>query len=144
MLSYTYSRSENNIGDQWRPYIYDAPHDVNILAIYDVLNRGKKKHTLSLNVGYKTGLPYILSNETYPNCEIDSYYRHAHTMVYYPKYANTRLTDFFRADINYSMEKKLPKGSRIWQISILNASAHNNPYVIYKTRTNYRAMTLIP
>ena len=144
MMSYAFTRSENNIGDMWRPYIYDTPHDINFLAMYDVLKRTNKKHTLSLNIGYKTGIPYMLSNETYPNTDNESYYNNGTVVVDYPKYANLRLTDYFRIDINYSMEKKLKKGSRIWQISLLNGTAHNNPYVVYRTKDKYRAMTLIP
>ena len=154
MASYTYCNSQNNIGDMWRPYIYDTPHDINLLFMYDVLKRTNKKHTLSLNIGYKTGIPYVLSNEIYPDTDNELHDRYngsssipesyGSVVVNYPKYANSRLTDYFRVDINYSMEKKLKRGSRIWQISLLNASAHNNPYMIYKDKDKYRAMTLIP
>lgn len=44
-------------------------------------------------------------------------------IIAYPKYPNMRLRDFFRVDLSYTMEKKLKRGSRVWQFSVLNATA---------------------
>ena len=142
MASYTYSKSIHHIDNQSVDFMYDTPHDVNILASYEVLRRGAKVHTFSTNINYKTGLPYILSNEKYPmNDPFEHWFGN---LVNYPIYANTRLTNFFRVDLNYSMEKKLKNGSRIWQISLLNATAHRNPYLIYYKDGGYKAFQLIP
>lgn len=143
MASYTYSKSENEVDGRRIPFIFDTPHDVNLLAMYNVLKRPNRNHTLSLNISYKTGLPYALSNESYKDISNADYWQDQ-TITNFPKYPNTRLTDFFRADISYSMEKKMRNGTRTWQISLLNASGYNNPYVVYKTGEKYKAMTLIP
>lgn len=143
MLSYTYSKSENMVGDSKSPFIFDTPHNLNLLTMYDVFKRGSRKHTLSMNIGYRTGLPYALSNENYKTSEdVDEWTDQ--DVTNYPKYPNTRLTDFFRADINYSMERKMKRGTRVWQISLLNATGHNNPYIVFKQRQQYKGYTLIP
>lgn len=61
----------------------------------------------------------------------DSFTSWYDNMIAYPLYPNGRLTNFFRLDVNYTMEKKLKRGSRTWQLSLLNATAHKNPYVVY-------------
>ncbi len=129
MGSYTYSKSVHHIDGETVDFIFDTPHNLNIFASYEVMKRGARKHTLSANINYKTGLPYIVSNTGYPMqsppSEWDS------NLIDYPIYANSRLVNFFRVDLNYTMEKKLKRGSRVWQISLLNATAHRNPYVVY-------------
>lgn len=143
MASYTYSKSENKVDGKRIPFIFDTPHDLNLLAMYNVLKRPNRTHTLSLNVSYKTGLPYALSNESYKDAGDREYWRDQ-TITNFPKYPNTRLNDYFRSDINYSMEKKMRKGTRTWQISLLNATGYNNPYIVYKTDEKYKAQTIIP
>lgn len=62
-----------------------------------------------------------------------------------PKYPNIRLSNYFRLDLNFTSEKKLLNGRRVWQFSILNATAQQNPYTVYKTNdNNYKAFVLIP
>lgn len=143
IASYSYSKSENEVDGKRIPFIFDTPHNLNLLAMYNVLKRTGRNHTLSLNVSYKTGLPYALSNESYKDTSDEEYWQDQ-TITNFPKYPNTRLTDFFRVDINYSMEKKMRNGTRTWQISLLNATGHNNPYVVYKTNEKYKAQTIIP
>jgi hypothetical protein len=64
---------------------------------------------------------------------------------YIPPYPNMRIKDYFRADLNFIMEKKVKKGSRSWQFSCLNVTGHQNPYVIYRTsKGQYKAFLLIP
>ena len=66
-------------------------------------------------------------------------------MKYIPQEPNTRLKDYFRIDLNYTMEKKLKHGSRIWQFSLLNVTGHKNPYSIYRNNSGqYKAFVLIP
>lgn len=143
IASYTYSKSSNKVGWARIPFIFDTPHDLNLLAMYNVLKRSNRTHTLSLNVSYKTGLPYALSNESYKDSSDEEYWQHQ-TITNFPKYPNTCLNDYFRTDINYSMEKKMRKGTRTWQISLLNATGYNNPYIVYKTGDKYKAQTIIP
>ena len=154
MLSYAYSRSENKVDGRVIPFIFDTPHDLNVLAMYDVLKRPGKKHTFSVNIGYKTGRPHTLSSEEYKYFDYDYIYNkgdgqynsndYDNSLTNYPKYPNSRLTDYFRVDINYSMEKQKKNGTRTWQISILNATAHNNPNIIFIDDEKYKGYTLIP
>ncbi|MDR0572795.1 MAG: cobalamin receptor, partial [Tannerella sp.] len=57
---------------------------------------------------------------------------------------NTRIKDFFRTDLNFTMEKMMKKGSRSWQFSLLNATGHENPYNVYRKEGRYKAFVLIP
>jgi hypothetical protein len=65
-------------------------------------------------------------------------------LYYVPFEPNTRLNNYFRWDVNFTMEKKTKKGIRTWQFSILNMTAHKNPYSIYLTEDGYKAFQLIP
>jgi hypothetical protein len=42
------------------------------------------------------------------------------------------------------MEKKMKKGSRSWQFSLLNVTGHENPYNVYRKDGRYKAFVLIP
>lgn len=143
MASYAYSRSIYDIDDRKVNFMFDTPHNLNILASYETLIQQGRKHTLSMNVGFKTGLPYIMSNEVYPGSDYNSPSGY-NEITNNPAYANKRLNNFFRMDLSYSMEKKLKRGSRVWQISHLNATGHKNPYVVYPTQGGYKALSLIP
>ena len=142
MAAYTYSKSLHNIGGETVNFIYDIPHDINLFSAYETVRTKDKTHTVSININYKSGTPYFLSDEVYdmekPNADWFG------ALTNYPTYANTRLKNYFRVDLNYTMEKKLKRGSRIWQVSILNATAHRNPYLIYKKDNGYKAFQLIP
>jgi hypothetical protein len=47
-------------------------------------------------------------------------------------------------DLNFTSEKQLKRGKKIWQFSLLNATANNNPYNVYRnTKGEYKAL-LIP
>ena len=150
MASYTYSRSKYHVGDKTFDFIYDTPHNLNVFTSYETLIKGTKTHTLSLNTNFKTGRPYYITSTIVPmNGAFSPWYEN---LLNYPLYPNGRLTNFFRLDINYTMEKKLKRGSRVWQLSLLNATAHKNPYVVYYKNEGYgeqieykpTALTLIP
>ena len=103
-----------------------------------------------MNLQYKTGYPYAVSNVSYPSIGlpmIPNGYPDINTSIvkYIPQEPNTRLKDYFRIDLNYTMEKKLKHGSRIWQFSLLNVTGHKNPYSIYRNNSGqYKAFVLIP
>jgi hypothetical protein len=81
-----------------------------------------------------------------PSYENGYVYKGISSLNYIPKSPNTRLPDYFRVDINFTMEKKLKKGgSNTWQFSLLNATGHINPYSVYSGRDGrYKAFLLIP
>lgn len=152
MGSYTYSSSHHFVDNQKIVFMFDTPHNLNLFGSYETVRKKGKKHTLSMNINYKNGLPYILANEAYPIDDpfVDGFYGDYWFRTIYnnPLYSNKRLNNFFRMDINYTMEKKMKRGSRIWQISILNATGYKNPYLVYPdsrfASSEYKAMTLIP
>ncbi len=144
MASYAYSRSIYDINGRKVNFMFDTPHNFNVLTSYETLTQVGRKHTLSMNIGFKTGLPYILSNEVYPSADNNIYTGWHDDITNNPQYPNKRLNNFFRMDLNYTMEKKLKHGSRVWQISLLNATGHKNPYIVYPTKGGYKAMSLIP
>ena len=134
--AYTYSRSMRTIDGSTFPFTYDTPHNINLFGTYTTLRTDKKNHTLSLNVHYRSGLPYVLSEGTYAIGEL--------FLEDNPLFPNTRLKSFFRSDISYSMERTKRNGYRVWQFSILNVTNHTNPYLVYKSRDQYKYTTLFP
>jgi hypothetical protein len=55
-----------------------------------------------------------------------------------------RLKNFFRMDLNFMTEKKVKSGKKIWQFSLLNVTAKDNPYNVYRDRNgDYKAFILI-
>ncbi len=127
--SYSYSKSDIIIDDNRRPYAYDTPHSANLLAMYKVKQSESKKHVLSLNLAFKTGRPFSVGNEIYKSAN-SQVINGEFDVIHYSKFSTIRLKDYFRADISYSMEKKLNKGSRIWQFSITNFTNYKNPYIL--------------
>ncbi len=146
--AYTYSRSMRRAEGVTFPYLYDTPHDVNIFASYTTLKRDDRRHTLSLNVGYRTGLPYSIAAASYPGAGAPFPFSPGEEVIYdTPRYPNTRMPDFFRTDLSFIMERQRRSGVRTWQFSILNATNHFNPIMIYpseRSSTGYRAANLIP
>ncbi|MDR0575090.1 MAG: TonB-dependent receptor, partial [Tannerella sp.] len=127
-LSYTLSKSERTFDGRTSPFKYDAPHDVSLFASYVVYKKGPIKNTLSMNMQYRSGLPYYVAEMSYPSMSqigiIPSYTWYEPEINYVPEYPNTRIKDFFRTDLNFTMEKMMKKGSRSWQFSLLNATGH--------------------
>ena len=147
-LSYTLSKSERTFDGRTSPFKYDAPHDISLFASYDIYKKGAYKNTLSMNMQYRSGLPYYVAEMSYPSMPqsgiIPTYTWYEPEINYIPEYPNTRLKDFFRTDINFTMEKKMKKGSRSWQFSLLNVTGHENPYNVYRKDGRYKAFVLIP
>lgn len=137
MTSYTYTHSRRHSDSVTYPFEYDIPHNFNAFASYDVLKRPGRKHTLSLNVAWRTGLPYRLTDTSYPDADGDP-------IVGITPYPTTRMRNYFRTDISYNMERRKRNGVRNWQFSLLNATYHKNPVSIYPRNGRYRATILIP
>lgn len=150
-LSYTLSKSTRTFDQGKYPFKYDSPNDVSAFVSYDVYKKNERKNTLSLNMQYRTGIPYYVSSTNLPGIGLPSYengyiYDGFSSLNYIPKSPNTRLSDYFRVDVNFTMEKKLKKGgNNIWQFSLLNATGHINPYAVYRENSGrYKAFLLIP
>ena len=135
--SYTYTDSRRHSDGVTYPFEYDVPHDFNAFISYDVVKRPGRKHTFSLNVAWRSGLPYRLTNESYPDTD-------GNPIVGISTYPTMRMRNYFRADVSYNMERRKRNGVRNWQFSIINATWHKNPVSIYPYRGSYRATVLIP
>lgn len=150
-LSYTLSKSTRTFDNTTHPFKYDSPNDVSAFISYDVRKKGAMKNTISLNLQYHTGVPYYVSSVDYPSVDLPSYpsgypFYNTSSISYIPKNPNTRLPDYFRTDLNFTIEKQLKKGGHwVWQFSLLNLTGHANPYAVYRQDDGqYKAFLLIP
>lgn len=135
--SYTYTDSRRRSDGVTYPFEYDVPHNFNAFVSYDVVKRPGRKHTFSLNVAWRSGLPYRLTNESYPDTD-------GNPIIGITAYPTMRMRNYFRADVSYNMERRKRNGVRNWQFSIINATWHKNPVSIYPYRGSYKATVLIP
>ncbi len=160
--SYAYSNSTIVVGDIRRDFDYDTPHSANFLMMLRTVEKVNKKHTLSINLTYRTGRPFTLSNEVYEEIimydnELDnsnSGFQSSYSdITNYDPLMTVRLPDYFRADISYSMEKRLRHGSRTWQFSVTNFTNRKNPHFIVPNigfwgeepkANTYKAVSLLP
>ena len=151
-MSYTLSKSRRTFGNVTMPFKYDAPHSISAYGNYVLKKTEKKESSLSINVHYKTGYPYAIPNITYPSpglpAQPPDYYevfKYMFSADYIPDVPNTRLRDYFRIDLNYTIEKQLKRGSRAWQFSLLNATNRSNPYAVYRENDGkYKAIVVMP
>jgi hypothetical protein len=151
-LSYTLSKSTRTFESKTHPFKYDTPNNLSVFTGYEVYRKGAMKNTLSVNAQYHTGIPYYVSSGNYPGMGLPShpsgypYDAGYKTIEFIPKGPNTRLSDYFRADLNFTMEKTLKNDGRwVWQLSFLNVTGHKNPYTVYKNKQDqYKAYLLIP
>lgn len=148
-LSYTLSHSNRQFKGKKYPFKYDAPHDISLFVSYDIYAKGKIRNTLSANTQYRSGIPYYIPEVSYPSMGLPTtngpYSGYLEKSInYIPDYPNIRLKDYFRMDINFTMERQLKHGTSCWQFSLLNATARNNPYAVYRKEGNYKAFVLIP
>ena len=148
--SYTLSKSNRRFSRKTYPFKYDAPHDFSGFAGYKIYKSEKSVNTLSMSVQYKSGYPYYVPEISHPSAGMPTL-SNGYDMLndisfvdFIPNYPNIRLKNYFRTDLNFTMEQKLKHGGRIWQFSILNLTAHQNPYAIYKKDGKYKAFMLIP
>ena len=135
--SYTYTHALRRSERVSYPFEYDIPHQLTLFASCHVLDRPGRRHTLSLNVAWHTGLPFRLTDEVYPDTEGDP-------IAGITTYPTMRMRNYFRTDISYNMERRKRNGVRNWQFSIINATWHNNPVSIYPHCGRYKASVLVP
>ncbi len=140
--SYAYSHSTIDIDGIRRDFDYDTPHSANLLAMYRTVEKVDKTQSLSLNFTYRTGRPFLVGNEVY-DCVTQDYGTTSPTFINYGDITNydplatVRLSDYFRADISYSMTKRLRRGSRTWQFSVTNFTNHINPHFVIPNTNSY-------
>ena len=135
-ISYTLSRTERQVkpvdigeitidgindGD-WYSANWDKPHDVSLVAVYDL----NKRWDFGLNFIYSTGRPI-----TYP----ESRFIYDDKVVpYYAERNSNRVPDTHRLDVSATYTPKKNE-SRKWQsswiFSVYNVYGRRNPYSIY-------------
>ena len=117
-ISYTYSRTYTKVAtinnEEYYPSNYDKPHDLSVVATYDVLPR---LH-VSLNWVYSTGAPRTLPTG-----------RFEYNGVIAPVYAERnalRLPDFHRLDLSATFDlKTVERKGKPWLEQNLNLSIYN-------------------
>lgn len=143
LASYSHIYSKRMYNGTRFDFEYDIPYNLNVYYQHEILRRGNVRHTLSANLNFHAGIPYMMSKEIYPPAN-NGLPEIPPQIPNNPQYANVRLPDYFRLDLNYSMEKKLRNGRRIWQISILNVTNHFNPYMVYIRNGKYMGTSILP
>ena len=136
-VSYTYTNSRRSSEGVSYPFEYDVPHDFNTFLSYDVLKRPGRRHTFTFNMSWRSGLPYRLTNESYPDTN-------GNPIVGITAYPSVRMRNYFRSYISYNMERRKRNGVRNWQFSIINWTWHKNPVCIYPYQGTYKATVLVP
>ena len=148
-LNYTYSRTmrkttgefneeQINRGNYY-PSIYDKPHDLSVVANYNISRRWR----VSGNFVLISGRPVTLPEVTYQYA--------GEKLVYYSDRNKYRMPPYHRFDISITFDenlrkKRMWKGS--WTLSVYNMYGRKNPYSIYYRKTiadpgtDYKAYSL--
>lgn len=128
-ISYTYSKTTRyfdepgNLINKGVPYVapFDKPHDISIVANYDI----SKRMSVGANWVYSTGLPFTLPTGRY---EIDG-----NIIPVYTGRNEYRLPDYHRLDLSYTIKGKEREGRRWrgeWNFSVYNAYARKNVWTL--------------
>lgn len=141
VLSYTQTSSKRIVDGVTFDFMYDTPFDLNLFGRFKTLDRGPRAHYLSANLSWRSGFPYMLSKEIYPTVELNGPQSFVPNNPLHP---NTRLINYFRLDLNYSMEKRLRNGRREWQFSVLNATNYFNPYMVVVKSDRLEGISILP
>lgn len=124
-VSYTLSKSEKKIesinNDQWYNAKFDKPHDLSIVASYELTPR----LSFGGNFVYSTGGPV-----TFPT---GRYTFQGQTIPIYSERNGSRLPDFHRLDLSISMQGKKNPNRRLqteWILGIYNVYNRKNAFAI--------------
>jgi hypothetical protein len=130
-VSYTLSRSQKMIetinNDDWFNTRFDKPHNLSMVANYNLNQRIK----LASNFIYSTGTPVTLPNGRY---EFENT-----SIPIYSDRNGTRLPDYHRLDLSISIQGKNNKSRKIqteWVIGIYNIYNRRNAFIIIPERDN--------
>ena len=133
-ISYSYSTSELKINDiqhkGWYPSPFDRPHDLNIVAMYDLTNR----ISISANWSYKTGRPLNAPSARYEYGGV--------VAPYYSGRNQDRMPDYHQLDLSITIKNK-EKASQLingeWVISVNNAYARKNADALFFQQEEYNS-----
>ena len=134
-VGYTFSRTMRKTDNEfdaeiinkgeYYPSVYDKPHDLSVLANYQISRRWRVSGNFVLSSGRPTTLPE--QRYSYGNQQI----------VYYSDRNKYRMPVYHRFDISLTIDenlkrKRMWKGS--WTLSIYNVYGRKNPYSVYYQR----------
>ncbi len=130
LLGYTYSRAKRTFdeinGGRTYNAFYDRPHQVNVVANYDLSQRW----TLGLNWTYYTGAPY--------SSPISFYLHNGLEVPLYGQKNNSRLPDYHRLDLSATVRLNRNPENRFHHdltFSVYNAYARKNTLFINYNKT---------
>ncbi len=136
-LGYTYSRAfyrfqsefpeeTVNSGDYF-PANFDKPHDVSIVANYEL----DRRVSFSMNFIYQTGRPVTIPT--------GSFTFDGQPQVLYSTRNQFRIPDYYRLDVGFNLEgnhKKEKLAHSFWNFSVYNVLGRNNPYSVFFVTNN--------
>lgn len=150
-LGYTYSRNWrkfNNINNGVEfPYVYDRPHDISVVANYELNEkvtfsgtweyRSGRRMTIG-NVAYNANaLNVALPQHDYPYYEYMDTYFHQFTgftnemAIVYGTKNNYKLQNYHKLNLSVHFKKQKKHGVRKLTLGIQNAYNRKNPYNVY-------------
>lgn len=136
-ISYAYSRTMRATNNPYReetinrgkyyPSVYDKPHDLSVVANYQISRRWR----LSSNFEAMSGRPATLPELKYVVGEAP--------LVFYSDRNKYRMPSYHRLDVSLTYDenlnrKRMWKGS--WTLSIYNLYGRHNPYSVYYKRNS--------
>jgi hypothetical protein len=127
-LSYTLSRTERLVetinNDTWFPTRFDKPHNLSVVAIYDVSDR----LALSSNFVVNSGTPATFATNRF---EFNGW---ALPDNYYNARNNNRIGTYHRLDLSATLKSKrklFKKGEQEWVFSVYNVYNRRNPFSVF-------------
>lgn len=124
-IAYTYSKAERKIptinNDQWYNAKYDKPHDLSIVASYNITNR------------FSVGATFVYSTGSAVTFPTGRYLFQGVSVPVYSERNGERLPDYHRMDLSATIQSKKNKDRRFqseWVFSIYNVYNRKNAFSI--------------
>ena len=105
------------------PAKYDRRHDISLTLQHSF----SENFDFSATWVFSTGNCGTLGMQLYAPLENDGY----NTTIAAIERNNFRFANYHRLDVSFSWHKLLRHGTSTWNLSIYNAYAHNNPFLVY-------------
>ncbi|MCG8578409.1 MAG: TonB-dependent receptor [Bacteroidales bacterium] len=152
-LAYTLSKTEYVFGTvnngAWFPADFDIRHDINWAGTYLLRNDDKGKNRMTINYAINSGSPLTMPTQSIriqmPIFDYEQYWFNFGSLDYYERTNNARQNWYHRLDIGYHMEKNKNRGSRIWNIGLINCYNQQNPYAYFRGNDGvFKQIVLFP
>ncbi len=139
-IGYTLSKAERlfdregqelNFGKPF-PAKYDRRHDISIVVSHEFSDR----FDMGLTYVFCTGNCATLSLQDYQGIN-DNIFGMGSQISYISSRNNFRFNNYQRVDLGFNFHKQKKYGVRTWNISVYNATSHNNPFIVYVDNEGY-------